>query len=48
MVKKGVDASRIVINAYGEGKLVNDCADGVDCADKEHALNRRAELRVIN
>ncbi len=48
MVKKGVESHRVIINAYGEGKLVNDCADGVDCADKEHALNRRAELRIIN
>jgi len=48
MVKKGIDSSRIIVNAYGEGKLVNDCADGVDCGDNEHALNRRAELRVIN
>lgn len=48
LVRKGIDSSRIVINAYGEGRLVNDCADGVDCGDKQHALNRRAELRLIN
>ena len=47
-VKKGIEKSRVIINAYGEGKLVNDCEDGVDCEDKLHALNRRAELRLIN
>ena len=48
LIGKGIDGNRIVINAYGEGKLVNDCADGVDCLDKLHALNRRAEVRLIN
>lgn len=48
LIRKGVDGERMVINAYGEGKLVNDCQDGVDCPDKDHALNRRAELRIIN
>ncbi|MFK8044502.1 MAG: OmpA family protein [Crocinitomicaceae bacterium] len=48
LVREGIDESRIIINAYGEGKLVNDCEDGIDCPDKFHALNRRAELRIFN
>ncbi|MFD1553941.1 hypothetical protein DNU06_13950 [Putridiphycobacter roseus] len=48
LVGKGIGENRIVINAYGEGKLVNDCGDGVDCLDKLHALNRRSEVRLIN
>ncbi len=48
LVRKGVSETRVIINAYGEGKLVNDCKDGVDCPDKYHALNRRAEIRIIN
>lgn len=48
LVRKGIGVNRVVVNAYGEGKLVNDCEDGVDCPDKYHALNRRAEIRIIN
>ncbi|MFK8038092.1 MAG: OmpA family protein [Crocinitomicaceae bacterium] len=48
LVRKGIDNDRVVVNAYGEGKLVNDCKDGVDCPDMYHALNRRAEIRIIN
>jgi len=47
LVQEGIDENRIIINAYGEGRLVNDCEDGIDCPDKFHALNRRAELRIF-
>lgn len=37
MVKKGIPASRFIVNAYGETQLVDETND---------ALNRRAEIRV--
>jgi outer membrane protein OmpA-like peptidoglycan-associated protein len=29
---------------YGEQNLVNDCGDGVPCAEADHQLNRRSEM----
>ena len=40
LVSKGVSASRINAQAFGETQLVNKCADGVPCTAAEHALNR--------
>ncbi|MBK8925898.1 MAG: OmpA family protein [Crocinitomicaceae bacterium] len=37
MVKKGIPASRFIVNAYGETKLVDESND---------AVNRRAEIRL--
>ncbi|MFM2267863.1 MAG: hypothetical protein RL757_1304 [Bacteroidota bacterium] len=31
---------------YGESQLINGCADGVNCSEKEHERNRRTELRI--
>ncbi|TAL37034.1 MAG: hypothetical protein EPN93_06300 [Spirochaetes bacterium] len=46
MIAKGIPASRITAMGYGETKLKNRCADGVDCTPEEHQENRRTELRV--
>ena len=42
LVKKGIDASRIVAKGYGEAKPIaeNDSANG-------RALNRRTEIQII-
>ena len=48
LLKKGVAAERIVAVGYGETKLRNNCADGVDCTEEEHQYNRRTEVRVIS
>ncbi|HEY3390602.1 MAG TPA: OmpA family protein [Prolixibacteraceae bacterium] len=47
LVGKGIDASRIKIEALGETKLTNKCADGVPCTKAEHAANRRAEATIV-
>lgn len=41
LVSKGVSASRINAQAFGETQPVNKCVDGVPCTKAEHALNRR-------
>lgn len=44
---KGVNESLLVANGYGENKLKNRCSDGVSCTEREHAVNRRTEFRLI-
>ena len=46
LVENGISASRIVLRGYGEENLINQCDDGVNCTDKEHAANRRAEFNL--
>lgn len=48
LISKGVNSSLLVANGYGESKLLNRCADGVTCTEREHAANRRTEFRLIN
>ncbi len=47
IVSKGIDRSRLVARGYGETKLVNRCADGVNCSAEEHQANRRTEFKAI-
>jgi len=47
LATKGIVASRVSAQAYGETQLVNKCADGVKCTEAEHALNRRTGIIVI-
>lgn len=47
LVSKGIKSSRLVARGFGETKLVNRCANGVDCTEAEHAKNRRTEFRVL-
>ena len=42
LLGKGVAKNRLTGKGYGESKLINKCADGVDCSEDEHALNRRS------
>ena len=48
IVSKGIDASRITYQGYGETQLVNQCGNGVKCSDEEHQLNRRTEFKIAN
>ena len=48
LIQKGVKADRILTQqAVGETNPSNRCADGVDCSDIEHALNRRVEIALV-
>ncbi|WBU88793.1 OmpA family protein [Cellulophaga omnivescoria] len=46
LLSKGVIASNVNANAYGEEVLLNDCLDGVYCTEQEHKINRRIEILV--
>lgn len=48
LVGRGINRSRLVTRGYGESRLKNRCADGVNCSEAEHAANRRTEFRVLN
>jgi outer membrane protein OmpA-like peptidoglycan-associated protein len=48
LVDRGVDSSRLSSKGFGESQLVNQCADGVQCTDEEHQLNRRSMFIIQN
>ena len=48
IVSKGIDASRITYQGYGETQLVNECSNDKKCSDEEHQLNRRTEFNINN
>ncbi len=45
--ENGVPISRLKPTGYGEKQPRNRCKDGVDCNEKEHARNRRTEVKVL-
>ena len=47
LVSKGISRDRLVAKGYGETRLKNRCANGVDCSEQEHQQNRRTEFRII-
>jgi outer membrane protein OmpA-like peptidoglycan-associated protein len=46
LVTKGIAADRLSAKWYGKNNLVNNCADGENCTEAEHQLNRRTEFSV--
>ncbi|RZJ48807.1 MAG: flagellar motor protein MotB [Flavobacterium sp.] len=46
LIKKGIASTRLTSKGYGETMLVNKCADGVKCTEKQHQQNRRSEFIV--
>ena len=47
VVSQGIDRNRISGVGYGETRLLNKCADGINCTEAEHSINRRTEMKVI-
>lgn len=47
IVSQGISRSRLVAKGYGETRLVNRCADGVQCTEEEHQANRRTEVEIL-
>lgn len=48
LTANGIDKSRLIAKGYGETKLVNKCANGVNCGEEEHQQNRRTEFTLIS
>jgi outer membrane protein OmpA-like peptidoglycan-associated protein len=48
LLKKGITKARLTAVGYGESKLINDSADGVDCEEEQHQENRRTTFRVLS
>jgi peptidoglycan-associated lipoprotein len=44
---KGLKFNRVVMNNFGETKLVNHCADSVECTEDLHQVNRRTEFVLL-
>ncbi len=47
IVSQGINPKRLIAKGYGETRLLNRCKNGVECADKEHEINRRTEFKVL-
>lgn len=47
LVRRGISPMRMVAKGYGESQPVNDCADGENCNESEHQLNRRTEFKIL-
>ncbi|MCW3102369.1 MAG: flagellar motor protein MotB [Bacteroidetes bacterium] len=47
MLARGVSKERISGKGYGESRLINKCADGVECTEEEHSKNRRTEFKIL-
>jgi len=46
--KAGINKNRMVARGYGETKLINKCADGAQCSEQEHQMNRRTEVKILS
>ncbi|RBQ01844.1 OmpA family protein [Pedobacter miscanthi] len=47
IISRGIDKNRITAKGYGETQLLNKCANGVNCTEEEHQLNRRTEFKIV-
>jgi outer membrane protein OmpA-like peptidoglycan-associated protein len=43
-----IPAKRLTAKGFGEEKLLNSCADGVECSEEMHQPNRRTEFAVLD
>jgi len=48
LVSRGISRDRMVAKGYGESRLLNKCADGVDCSEAEHQQNRRTMFIILS
>jgi outer membrane protein OmpA-like peptidoglycan-associated protein/tetratricopeptide (TPR) repeat protein len=48
IIKGGVNKSRVTAKGYGETKLINNCGNGVECPEEQHAQNRRTEFKIAD
>lgn len=48
LIQKGIAGDRIKAFGMGESEIRNQCVDGVECTDEEHAYNRRTEVTIVH
>lgn len=46
MISKGIGKDRLIAVGYGETRLLNKCANNIECSEDEHKLNRRTEFKI--
>ena len=46
LVQNGMDRNRMLVKAFGESKIINQCKDGVPCSADAHRQNRRLDLHL--
>lgn len=46
LITKGIKSQRLTSKGFGESKLTNRCADGVECTEEENQLNRRNDFII--
>ena len=44
----GVNSDNLVAVGYGDSQIINKCKPFVKCTPKEHSVNRRVELKILN
>ncbi len=47
LIAKGIASERLVPKGYGETKLLNECANNVECTEEKHQENRRVEMKIL-
>jgi outer membrane protein OmpA-like peptidoglycan-associated protein/tetratricopeptide (TPR) repeat protein len=47
LVSKGIDPTKIEYSGFGETQLLNQCGNGVECTEEEHAINRRSIIKIV-
>lgn len=47
LVNNGIEKNRLTAVGYGETMLLNGCANGADCTEEQHQLNRRTEFKIV-
>ena len=47
IIRRGIAKDRIKPKGYGEGQLINECSDGVECPEEMHQQNIRTEFKII-
>lgn len=48
LIAKGISKDRLTAIGYGETRLLNACANGVECTDEQHGINRRTEFKILD
>jgi outer membrane protein OmpA-like peptidoglycan-associated protein len=47
LIDSGIASQRLIGQAYGETKLVNECNDETICSEAKHKKNRRSEFKIV-